>query len=258
MRAKAMANLAAIALITTGIAHASKVGDVATGKIVNENDKVLSLQVKPCGNSPETLMFSAPWKKRFVAARKCPNGQKYDEYQIEQSSQFSNSTDARIGDVADGLVTQQVGDGVTLNATPCQVKDKAQFIVFSSPFKIRETGEGTCPDGSKYKKSSVEQLSSISSAQHADWQSHVDWAASNPDAGGSTNCPDQYVAAGIPECIVSGGRACLMAKARQAAKAGNCTYAFQLVLLTQCHNAGARDALSSSGEKAVCSYLQVK
>jgi hypothetical protein len=256
MIGNAFVRIVAIALMASPVALASKVGDVATGKILSESDTVLSLQVKPCSTSPETLMFSAPWKKRLVASRKCPNGQKYDEYQVEQSAQFSNSTSARIGDVADGLVAQQTDDSVTLNATPCQTKEKAQFIVFSAPFKVRATGEGACPDGNKYKKSSVEQLSSNASSQRPDWQAHIAWAAANHDAGGSTDCPDQYLSVDLPACVVAGGRTCLMAAAVQAANAGNCAYAFRLTLITQCHNASARQALSTAGEKVVCSYLR--
>jgi hypothetical protein len=239
-----------------GIAGASKVGDVAAGKIVTETDTALSLQVKPCGAHPETLTFSAPWKKRFLAVRKCPNGQRYDEFEVEQSSQFSNSSSARIGDVADGIVTQQTDDSVTLNTTPCQKKDKAQLVVFSAPFKIRETGEGSCPGGNKYKKSSVEQLLSKAGLESPDWQLHINWAMSDLGTGGETNCPDQYVATDLAACIVSGGRACVIEHAIQAAKAGNCEDALRLTLITQCHNASAQQALSTAGEKAVCAYLK--
>lgn len=251
-----LVRIAAITLLTNGAALALKVGDVATGKILNESDTVLSLQVRPCTVHPETLTFSAPWKKRFLAVRKCPDGKKYDEYEVEQSAQFRNSTSARIGDVADGLIAQQADDTLTLNATPCQVKEKAQFVVFSEPFKVREIGESKCPDGNKYKKSSIEQLSSKASSQRPAWQDHIQWAAANSDAAGSTDCPDQYFAVDLSSCLIAGGRTCVMARAVQAAKAGDCASAFRFTLITQCHNASAQQALSDAGEKAVCSYLR--
>jgi hypothetical protein len=238
---------------------ASSVGDVATGKILSETDTVLSLEINPCSKSPETMMFSAPWKKRFVVSKKCPSGSKYDEYVIEQSTQFSNSTGAKIGDVADGVVDQRTDVSVTLNTTPCQTKQKSQFIVFSSPFKVRDSGQGSCPDGRKYKRDTVEQLSLSSSSGSPDWQLHIDWsAANNTNDPGETNCPQSYMEAEQPSCIIGGGRACLMAKAIEAAKAGRCEYAFHLTLITQCHNAGAQQALANAGQGQVCAYLKTR
>jgi Zn ribbon nucleic-acid-binding protein len=247
----------------SGTGHASRVGDVATGKIVSETDTVLTLQTKPCSSSPEAMMFSAPWKKRFVASKKCPNGQQYDEYEVEQKSQFSNSTAARAGDVADGSIDQQTDDSVTLNTTPCEAKEKAQFIVFDVPFKVRDSGQGTCPDGRKYHKSNVEQLSlafssPTSPSGHLAWQEHINWATANATADpGETNCPDLYAAA-EPSCIMGGGRSCLMAKAIQAAKAGDCNYAVRLTLITQCHNPAAQQEIARAGPQAICSYLKTR
>ena len=246
-----------ILLASTNV-RASKVGDVAVGKIVSETDTALTLQIKPCSTNPETMMFPAPWKKRFVGAKKCPNGQKYDEYQVEQVSQFSHSTAAKSGDVANGLVDQQTDNSVTLNTTPCEDREKVQFLVFESPYRIRDSGEGTCPNGKKYKKSSVEQLTSSVSADRPDWQAHIDWAAASVDAAGDTNCPDQYVEMNQAACIANSGRACVVARATEAAKEGNCEMALRLILLTQCHNESARQALASAGAQPVCTYLKTK
>ena len=63
-------------------------------------------------------------------------------------------------------------------------------------------------------------------ADKADWQKHIDWALANHTTDpGETNCPDQY-AATEPKCITGGGRACLMVRAIDSAKANNCSCAF--------------------------------
>ena len=91
-----------------------------------------------------------------------------------------------------------------------------------------------------------------------DWQIHIDWAISNHTTDpGETNCPDQY-AATEPHCITEGGRACLMVRAIDSAKHNNCSYAFRLTLITQCHNQGAQAQLSSAGQQAVCDYETTK
>lgn len=87
-----------------------------------------------------------------------------------------------------------------------------------------------------------------------DWQKHIDWAIGNT---GAVDCPDQYLAT-YPECIANGGRSCLMGKAIEAAKANNCSWAFKLTLITQCHNSGAQTAIAQAGESAVCEYLKTK
>jgi hypothetical protein len=90
------------------------------------------------------------------------------------------------------------------------------------------------------------------------WQNHVDWSIGNHTTDpGETNCPDQY-AATETACIVGGGRACLMARAIDSAKANNCSYAFRLTLITQCHNGGAQQEIGRAGQQAVCDYLKTK
>jgi len=34
-------------------------------------------------------------------------------------------------------------------------------------------------------------------SQQPDWQKHLDWAAHNTDAGGSVDCPNQYIGNGV-------------------------------------------------------------
>jgi hypothetical protein len=94
-------------------------------------------------------------------------------------------------------------------------------------------------------------------AQKPEWQQHVDWCIQNSDAGGSVDCPDKYTAT-YPECLVSGGRSCLMKKAIQSAKDGDYANAFRLAQICQCHNVNARDKIRDAGQKAVGDYLKTK
>jgi hypothetical protein len=90
------------------------------------------------------------------------------------------------------------------------------------------------------------------------WQSHIDWSIGNHTSDpGETNCPDQY-AATEPACIIGGGRACLMARAIDSAKANNYAYAFRLTLITQCHNGGAQQEIAAATQQAVGDYLKTK
>jgi hypothetical protein len=91
-----------------------------------------------------------------------------------------------------------------------------------------------------------------------DWQKHIDWSIGNETTDpGETNCIDQYVAT-EPACITGGGRACLMRRAIDSARANNCSYAMRLTLITQCHNGGAQQAIGGAGQDAVCGYLKNK
>jgi hypothetical protein len=87
------------------------------------------------------------------------------------------------------------------------------------------------------------------------WTGHIDWAAGNTDAGGSVDCPDQYISNGVPWAIASGGRAAAINEALFAAYGQDYNRAFTLVLMTQCHNSDARQQLANAGEKAVLQYL---
>jgi hypothetical protein len=95
-------------------------------------------------------------------------------------------------------------------------------------------------------------------AQKPNWQNHIDWSIGNHTTDpGETNCPDQY-AATEPACILGGGRACLMARAIDSAKANNYAYAMRLTLITQCHNGGAQQEIAAAGQRAVGDYLKTK
>jgi hypothetical protein len=92
-------------------------------------------------------------------------------------------------------------------------------------------------------------------AHAQNWTQHVDWAATNTGAGGSVDCPVNYVSMGVEYAVVAGGRAAVINQALFAAYRGEEGRAFQLVLLTQCHNPGAHQELMQAGQQAVVGYL---
>jgi hypothetical protein len=49
-----------------------------------------------------------------------------------------------------------------------------------------------------------------------------------------------------------------MQKAIASAKANDCSNAFRLALVTQCHNPGAQKAIAAAWPEAVCAYLRKK
>jgi hypothetical protein len=99
------------------------------------------------------------------------------------------------------------------------------------------------------------EIVGTANAQQPDYQVNMDWSAHNwtwLDAG-LTNCPAAYVALGVPQFILGGGRGAVMRYAA-AFVFSNPPYAFQLVLLTQCHNPGAQQSLMQAGP-LVLAYL---
>jgi uncharacterized membrane protein len=92
------------------------------------------------------------------------------------------------------------------------------------------------------------------STDKPDWQKHIDWASRNSNAGGEVNCVGDYLVS-YPECYASGGRSCIIGKARQSARDNNCSWAMYLATLTQCHNDQAANTIKAAGEYAVCQYL---
>ena len=71
------------------------------------------------------------------------------------------------------------------------------------------------------------------------WKENIDWSIGNSTGPDQVNCPDQYLAT-EPKAMTEGGRAALMRRAIDSAKANNCEYAMRLTLITQCHNAAAQ------------------
>jgi predicted Rossmann-fold nucleotide-binding protein len=92
----------------------------------------------------------------------------------------------------------------------------------------------------------------------ADLKENLDWCIASRTADlGMIDCPEQYVKT-YPECVMGGGRACLMENAVRSAKANDCANAFRLALICQCHNDGARKEFVSAGAQAVCAYLKTR
>lgn len=87
-----------------------------------------------------------------------------------------------------------------------------------------------------------------------EWKTHIDWCSHDSSAGGSVDCTAAYLGT-YPDCIISGGRSCLMGKARAAARAGNCSHAFELAMICQCHNHGPQVRIENAGQQEVCNYL---
>jgi hypothetical protein len=72
-------------LLWMGLTYcAAKVGDIAQGVIVKENEKGLVLQEDPCDRNSAVITFSAPWKKSSLGKKKCSDNKSYDIFQIEQ------------------------------------------------------------------------------------------------------------------------------------------------------------------------------
>jgi hypothetical protein len=92
-------------------------------------------------------------------------------------------------------------------------------------------------------------------AQAQNWTQHVDWAATNTDAGGAVNCTGLYLQMGEWPAVIRGGRSTVINDALFAAYRGDVGRAYQLVLLTQCHNPEAQQELRQAGQNAVVRYL---
>jgi hypothetical protein len=136
----------------------------------------------------------------------------------------------------------------SLPFVPAEVKSAIDWIV--------TFGDRLCPKfQATLLQNKLQQFSAMTAvAEKPDWQKGIDWAIGDT---GPVDCPAQY-AATYPECIFKGGRSCLMSKAIDAAKANNCSWAFQLTLITQCHNSAAQTALAIAGQQAICDYLKIK
>ncbi len=120
------------------------------------------------------------------------------------------------------------------------------------------SGAGTAVTPTSAAPQPAPATTAVAGAQKPDWQYDVDWSIGHytTDPGG-TDCAGQYTAT-EPKCITGGGRACLMEKAIDAAKHNNCSYAFRLTLIGQCHNPKAQQHLGEAGPQKVCDYEKTK
>ncbi|HYC61631.1 MAG TPA: hypothetical protein VEK79_18895 [Thermoanaerobaculia bacterium] len=84
---------------------------------------------------------------------------------------------------------------------------------------------------------------------------NIIWALADT---GSPDCTWRYETL-APECLSSGAyRRCAMEKAVREAKANNCERAYELAMLTQCHDAGAAQTLVATGAMPICNYLKAR
>ncbi|MFV5365407.1 hypothetical protein [Acinetobacter oleivorans] len=105
------------------------------------------------------------------------------------------------------------------------------------------------------------QLLGINQLVFAEWKEHVKWSFHDT---GAPDCPEQYLGAGGPDCLVmgtgggtgTGNRSCLMAKARADAERGRCTEAIQKLIVTQCHNSKAKKEIIAANDQEVCDYIR--
>jgi hypothetical protein len=90
-----------------------------------------------------------------------------------------------------------------------------------------------------------------------EWQTHLKWCWNNFTTDpGMTNCVDKYIDAGAQNCIVGGGRKCLIGQAAYLATHGQCAAGFGTALVCECNNDGARQKIFDAGPNAVCSYVK--
>lgn len=61
-----------------------KVGDIVSGEIVSEDEKVLVLRTDPCDSGSMTVAFSSPWRKRKLNTKTCRDKSVHDVYEVEQ------------------------------------------------------------------------------------------------------------------------------------------------------------------------------
>ena len=93
---------------------------------------------------------------------------------------------------------------------------------------------------------------------YSDWREHLTWCLKNTDTGASVECPIQFGAVGAAECVLFGGRACLMAKASGVASSGvpgACQSAYVMAATCQCHNSDNQDEILEAGVNQVCGFL---
>jgi hypothetical protein len=91
LRVSAMSFLRCRVLVLGGLCAAlalpcfgGKVGDIVSGEIISEDNKVLVLKKDPCDSGSMQVAFSSPWKKRKMDTKTCPDGSVHDVYLVEQ------------------------------------------------------------------------------------------------------------------------------------------------------------------------------
>jgi hypothetical protein len=104
----------------------------------------------------------------------------------------------------------------------------------------------------------VAAVSSQALAQPAstDFTAQIAWCAQDK---GAPDCPVTYQTLRADECLSSNeNRSCLIRLAKEAAAAGNCDRAYQLVYACQCNRSqeSGRNVIAAAGPSGVCKYLK--
>ena len=94
-------------------------------------------------------------------------------------------------------------------------------------------------------------------AQQQNWQRQVESSIADVTGPDQIKCPELYETTQT-RCQFEGGRACLMKRAIEAAKRGDCARAVWFTEITKCTDQGAQKEIKSAGETAVCNYLKSK
>ena len=94
-------------------------------------------------------------------------------------------------------------------------------------------------------------------AQQQNWQKQVDSSIAAVTGPEQVKCPELYEATQT-RCQFEGGRACLMKRAIEAAKRGDCARAVQFTEITKCNDQAAQREIKDAGAAAVCNYLKSK
>jgi len=94
-------------------------------------------------------------------------------------------------------------------------------------------------------------------AQQQNWQKQVESSINDVTGPEQVKCPELYESTQT-RCQFEGGRACLMKRAIEAAKRGDCARAVQFTEITKCNDQAAQREIKDAGETAVCNYLKSK
>jgi len=94
-------------------------------------------------------------------------------------------------------------------------------------------------------------------AQQPNWHKQMESSIADRTGPEQIKCPELYETTQT-RCQFEGGRACLMQRAIEAAKRGDCARAVQFTEITKCSDQAAQREIKDAGAAAVCNYLKSK
>jgi hypothetical protein len=99
-------------------------------------------------------------------------------------------------------------------------------------------------------------LASGPAAAHTpQWQNIVEDSMADRTGPESVKCPELYETTQT-RCQFDGGRACLMERAIESAKGGDCVRAVWLTEITLCTDPAAQKRIRDAGQDSVCAFLK--